>query len=826
MDAGDRSLKPKDYTIHMIGNAHIDPVWLWRMGEGRSEVRATCRAALERMRETPVFTFSRGSAATYRWLEEDDPEAFEEIRRRVAEGRWHLVGGWWEQPDCNIPCGESFVRQALYGKRYFQDRFGVDVRVGYNVDSFGHHGMLPQILRKCGLTHYVFFRPGAHEKALPHLFWWESADGSRVLACRPGASYTTHGEELRDRIEAALKQIPEHLRDGVCFYGVGNHGGGPTKENIRTILECAADPACPDTQFSSLDRFFEAVMEGGKDLPVVRDDLQHHAVGCYSAVSRVKRENRKAECLLMTAERFAAVATAVANRPYPQAELEEAWKRVLFNQFHDVLAGTSIPEAYEDADELYARTFSAAQTVLEGALGAIAAKVETEGEGHALLVFNPLPWERHDVVEGGIALPSIPEGLLLRDEQGEPVPVQQTGLVDASRRGTVVGMAFEARVPGLGYRVYRLEPQKGAGRPESELQTAPESLENRWWRVTFDPSVGCMSSLYDKEHDVEVLSGRGGLPLVLEDNSDTWSHGVSAFRDELGCFVANGRVTVVERGPVRAAIRVESTFGDSRIVQDVRLYAGMRRIECRTTVDWHERHRMLKLSIPVHVREAKATYEIPYGSMGREADGREEPAQRWVDVSGYAENGKGERLAYGVSLLNDGKYGFDVKGSELRMTVLRSPIYAFHDPRQRIAGVTYRYTDQGEQTFLYALLPHAGPDWMAETVREGHSLNNPLIQTVEGPHDGALGGAQSFLEVGPENVVATVLKRAEDSGDLVLRMYETAGKDGVARISCRYLEASASVPIGHHEVKTVKITSWAGGKLQVRDTDMLERENP
>ena len=817
---------PKDYTIHMIGNAHIDPVWLWRVEEGREEVRSTCRSALDRMQETPGFTFSRSSAATYQWLEEDAPEIFEEIRTRVREGRWNIVSGWWEQADCNIPCGESYIRQALYGKRYFLEKFGVEVKVGYNVDSFGHHGMLPQLLKRCGLEYYVFCRPGPHEKELPSLFWWEGPDGSRVLACRPRHIYASEGGGIEARIREVYEEIPPELRDGICFYGVGNHGGGPTKRNIESILACDADPSYPNVRFSTPERFFEVVLQQCTDFPVVRDDLQHHAPGCYTVVSEVKRENRRAECLLTGAEKFAAVAMALAKQPYPQAEFSGGWETLLFTQFHDILAGTCIPGAYDDVMEMLRQTFRRAERGLENALRAIGARVNTEGDGHALLVFNPLSWEREEVVEASIALPDIPKSLVVKDDSGEDVPVQQIGLVDATRQGTIVKMAFGARVPALGYRLYRLATDGETRECGSPLETCADSLENELYRVTFDPSVGCISSIYDKENDVEVLNGRGNLPIVLQDESDTWGHGVSIFRDELGCLVSNGRLELVESGPVRATMRVTSTFGDSSIVQDVMMYPGVRRIDCRMTVDWHERHRMLKLSIPVKVKSPVATYEIPYGSIQRPAGGVEESGQRWIDVTGKTENKAGEEITYGVSLLNDSKYGFDIKGSELRMSVVRSPIYAFHEPRQPVRGVTYRYTDQGQQTLLYAILPHAGENWVAQTVRGGHALNNPLIQTVEGVHPGPLGGANAFLEAGPDNVVATVLKKAEDSDHLVLRLCETAGEDSVAVIRCPYLGASASVPIGHYEIKTLRMLSWDGGCLQLCETDMLERAEP
>ncbi len=277
-------MSPKDVTVYMIGNAHIDPVWLWRWGEGLAEVLATCRSALDRMNEYPEFVFTRADAATYKWIEDSCPDMFEEIRRRVREGRWSIVGGWWEQPDCNIPSGESFVRHALYGKRYLMEKFGVDVTVGYNVDSFGHNAGLPQILSKSGIAYYVFMRPDAREKELPEpVFWWEGPDGSRVLALRLQSPYCTGGAELTQHFHASAANRAHGTTAAACFYGVGNHGGGPTIANIECIRRIQREPEAPTAVFGTVQQMFEHILKERTDFPVVKGDLQHHAVGCYSA---------------------------------------------------------------------------------------------------------------------------------------------------------------------------------------------------------------------------------------------------------------------------------------------------------------------------------------------------------------------------------------------------------------------------------------------------------------------------------------------------------------------------------------------------------------
>src|ERR687885_964312 len=310
--------------LHMIGNAHIDPVWLWQWQEGYQEVRATFQSALERMAEYPEFVFTCDSVCYLQWIEESDPELFARIRARVDDGRLQVTGGWWVEPDCNIPSGESFVRQALYGQRWLRDRFGITATTGSNVDPFGHNATIPQLLRKAGMDSYVFLRPVPHEY------------------CSPRGDIGHH-------VDKSLAQLPKDRPELMVFYGVGNHGGGPTRANIESIRRLDAMDGLPHLEFSSTRAFFDRVLSEDGDIPVRAGELQHHCVGCYSAHSGVKRWNRRAENLLQRAEKWAVVADVVGGLAYPREELTQAWKLTLFNQFHDILAGTSIRPAYEDA---------------------------------------------------------------------------------------------------------------------------------------------------------------------------------------------------------------------------------------------------------------------------------------------------------------------------------------------------------------------------------------------------------------------------------------------------------------------------------------------
>ncbi|MEG1075352.1 MAG: alpha-mannosidase, partial [Ruthenibacterium sp.] len=360
-------MEQKKRTIHMIGNAHIDPVWLWRWQDGFSEVKATFQSALDRMEEYEDFIFTCGSSIFYQWVEKNEPAMFEKIRQRVAEGRWVIVGGWLLQADGNQPSGESFARQALYGQRYFLSRFGVCARVGYSVDSFGHNGMLPQLLQKSGMDAYVFMRPQVSDLALPaSAFWWQSPDGSRVRACRLPIGYNTNvsgSNPLQERHARVLQMAEHESSDLMQFYGVHELQKNP---DVNVI-------------FSSPNAFFDALK--GKDLPVVNKELQHFSSGCYSAHSKTKKDNRRAEQALLRAEAMSALCAGLLPEESNKGpSLQGAWEKVLFNQFHDILCGTSIEDAYQDAADFFGYACTLAAQEENSAAQSIAWQIDTMQE--------------------------------------------------------------------------------------------------------------------------------------------------------------------------------------------------------------------------------------------------------------------------------------------------------------------------------------------------------------------------------------------------------------------------------------------------------------
>lgn len=805
----------KPLKLHMIGHAHLDPVWLWPWQEGFQEVKATFRSALDRMNEYEDFIFISSSAAFYEWLEQSDPGMFAELQQRVKEGRWQLVGGWWVEADANIPSGEALARQALYAQRYFMEKFGRIATVGFNPDGFGHAGSLPQLLKKSGLDAYVFMRPMPHEKGLPaRLFWWEGDDGTRVLGYRIPFEYCSWGSSLEKHIARVTSEIHGPFKSQMCFYGVGNHGGGPTRENIESIFRLDTDPCLPELSFSDPEQYFAEAVQSGERFPVYHGDLQHHASGCYAAHSGVKRWNREAENRLLMAEKFSVLANWITGQPYPK-DLPQAWKDVLFNQFHDILSGTCIEPAYEDARQLYGEALAIAGRAQNLAIQSLAWRIHVEPQEKCrpLVVFNPHPWVASLPVE--MEVPELPEQAVLLDPSDHEIPLQKIqSRATANGRARIVFLA--SQLPAFGYRTYRFVPGSGQS-ASAEFDTSPTSIANGQLRLEIDPQTGWIRSLRDLQANIEILAGAGARPVVLEDPGDTWGHNIFRWEQVAGEFQA-ARVALIENGPVRATLRVESAWGSSTLVQDFSLYPDSNQVEVRCRVDWHEERKMLKLRFPLNLNHMRATYETPYGTIERFANGEEEPGQSWVDVSGLSrENG----YPYGLSLLNDGKYSFDVNIRDLGMTVLRSPIYAHHMPAEPKPDESYTYMDQGVQEFRYTLLLHPLARENAHTVQKAIELNQPPIALMTTFHaDGSLPQEGGYIHVEPDNVVVSVLKQAEDGQDLILRAWETAGEDLHAVFHLAFCNREIQADLKAWEVKTLRIPRDASQPVQ--ETNLLE----
>lgn len=789
--------------FYLIANAHLDPVWQWRVPEGLSLVRSTFRSALDRMNESPEYTFTSACAGYYKWIERTEPEMFEEIKQRVAEGRWAVVGGMWVQPDCNIPSGEAFCRHLLYSQKFFKEHFGFTVKTGYNVDSFGHNGMLPQIFKKSGVDNYVYHRPDRRIEKLnlppEELHDWQSPDGSRVRAFRIPDAYCGDIHDTRLENHYLNKTQPMMI-----FFGVGNHGGGPSKEHLRHANEYIRKGGF---RYSSPDAYFEET----KDLPVplVTEDLQHHASGCYSANSKIKYLNRRAETELVTAEKLDSLAHALTSSRFHTKELESAWERVMFNQFHDILAGCSIKEAYEDAENAYGYAREAALDVNTFAAQRISWRIKTTdfldadpsemrgrmwykaGEGSPMVVFNPHSFPVRAVAEFGTQDVS---GVL--DADGKEIPFQ---LVRASYTdgGHVRKCIFEADVPAYGYAVYYLYHKEREDEPsfDTPLRATENTLENGLVKIVFDSDSGAVSSY--QYVDEEFSGGLLGKAVVCDDSeNDTWGHHVFDYNKEVGEF-RNGSLTLIENGPVRATLKSVVTFNRSVLTRYYSLYADSDKLTVRTVLDFDEPYRSAKLSFQAAVPNPSVTYSMPYGFIEKTPNGEEEPCHAWCDLHG--ENGKG------LALLNTSKYSFCAIGNDLRMMIARSCAYLDHYGQRRRDG-EMEFLDKGTQEFSYEIVPHMTKN-NTSLFKMSEILNAPLQTHQETHHDGTLPQSYSGVWVDRENVVVCAVKSAEDGNGMIVRTVETEGKATEATVDLKALGAPFTTKWNPQEIKTVRIAA-------------------
>ena len=784
----------KRFTIRAVGNSHIDMAWLWPWTETVEVVRNTFQSALDLMREYPDFKFTMSSARTYEWMEEKYPELFQEIQKRAKEGRWEVIGGMWVEPDLNMPAGESLVRQILVGKRYFQKKFGVDVKIGWNPDSFGYNWQLPQIYKKSGMDYFVTQKLlWAHEfTTFPYkLFWWEAPDGSRLLTYFPhDYAGSIDGPAMATDLSV---WAPSMYGDGspganddpemMHLYGVGDHGGGPTRNMLDTANRLMSpNVVYPKLEFGTAKSFFDNLEQKlpSMKVPVWKDELyfQYHR-GVMTTQSETKRRIRRSEELLLNAEEFSSLATLYGHA-YPSEEFELTWKNLLFDHFHDIMPGSGIGVNYLEARRNLEDVGRAGREMMNGALDDISARINTSGTGAPVIVFNSLSWPRTEVFETEAQLPGPAGKIEVVDSAGKPVPAQLLEMDPQTHR---VHFLFIASVPALGYKTYFVRPAVKPVAVPSNLKASVDSLENELIRLKVDPQTGCITSLFDKRSHTEALAASetdsggptnsvcGNLLQAFYDKPKRWdAWNIDAdFEKQHWDLDKADDVKLVESGALRAVIRVKKHFQNSTFVQDITMYAGLPRVDIKMHANWHEKHILLKVAFPLSAHNEKATFEIPYGSIERPTTRRtpaeqaefEVPALRWADLSDQR---------HGFSLLNDCKYGYDAKGNVLRLSLLRSPEWP--DP----------HADEGEHDFTYSLYPHDGNWREAQTIRRGYELNYKLIARQAEKHQGVLMPEYSFVRLQPENVVLTAIKKAEDDDSTILRFYEWAGNEGDVKL--------------------------------------------
>jgi alpha-mannosidase len=787
------ALRPwlQQFTIRIVGNSHIDMAWLWPWTETVEVVRNTFQSVLDLMREYPDFKFTMSTARTYEWMQEKYPDLFAQIEQRVKEGRWEVIGGMWVEPDLNMPDGESLVRQILVGKRYFQKNFGVDVKIGWNPDSFGYTWQLPQIYKKSGMDYFVTQKlMWAHEfTTFPYkFFWWQAPDGSRLL------TYFPH--DYADAIDAIpmgnqvavwmpsiygpkLTDSPEMMH----LYGVGDHGGGPTRVMLDHAEQLRApDAVFPKVEFSFARDFFSDMEKKLPHMQVPTWDgelyFQYHR-GVFTTQAETKRRIRRAEELMLNAEKFSSLASLYGHN-YPQDGMLLEWKNLLFDHFHDIMPGSGIAVNYLDAKRNLENVDRFAHDSGMASLREISAHVNTQGDGVPVVLFNSLSWARAEVTEVEAQLPAPAKQIAVLDSKGKLAESQLLSMDPETHRAKFLLLS---RTPSLGYETYFVRAAASAPAVHSMLKASSspsgDTLENEFVRLTVDPKSGCMTSLFDKRNGTESLAAAesdtggpkdkicGNLLQTFVDKPKQWdAWNIDAdFENQHWDLDKADEVKLIESDPLRAIIEVKNHFQNSTFVRDITLYAGVPRVDVKMSTEWHEKHILLKVGFPVSAHSEHATYEIPYGSIERpttrntpaEKAQFEVPAYRWADISDST---------HGFSLLNDCKYGYDAKSNVLRLSLLRSPEWP--DP----------HADEGHHEFTYSLYPHGGGWKDALTVRRGYELNYKLISMPVAKHEGALAPEHSFVESPAENIIVTAIKKAEDDNGLVVRFYEWAGKGG------------------------------------------------
>ena len=738
-----------------IGHTHIDVAWWWTVAQTEEKACRSFSTVLRLMEQYPNYKFMSSQPQLYVFLKARYPELFEQIKQRVAEGRWEPEGGMWVEADCNLTSGESLVRQFIYGKRFFKEEFGVDNRILWLPDVFGYSGALPQIMKQCGIDYFMTTKLAWNQiNKMPYdTFMWRGIDGSEILTHLvttldlgqdPTKNFfTTYNGQLHpDAIMGGWQRYQQKdiNNDILISYGYGDGGGGPTREMLETSIRMEKGiEGIPKVRQAFARTFFDDLKErvsGNRRLPTWEGELyfEYHR-GTLTSMARNKRANRKSELGMMDLE-LLSVLTA-AKLGYPKDELDKMWRQILINQFHDILPGSSIHEVYEVTKAQYA----ALAEKLSGMIGERLAALTPAGDG--VTVFNTTGFARNDVV----TLPGV-EAEALADETGRTYPVQKTA------DGAVV---YLENLPSKGRKGFAKVASAAAASPFT-LSADSHTLDTPFYTVRFD-ETGRIASMFDKDARREVFQDgqTGNAMRVFEDKPiyyDNWD--IDNFYTEKFWEVTDLKeFTWTENGPVRATLHLVRNFSHSTICQDIHFYANLRRVDFVTTVDWHEHQSLLKVFFPANVHTDQATFEIQYGNLTRKTFSNtswdrarfESCGQKWCDVS------EGH---YGVSVLNDCKYGHSVKDGCIGLTLIKSGI----EPNP--------VTDQEVHHFTYALFPHQ-EGWQAGgTVRQAFFLNQPALVTAGGTAD----AGESLASVDVPNVVLETIKQAEDGDGVILRMYE------------------------------------------------------
>jgi alpha-mannosidase len=723
------------------------------------------------MDEFPEFRFSQSQAILYEFTKINYPDIYKQIKRRITEGRWEPIGSTWVEPDCNIPNGESFIRQILFGKRFFKQEFGIDSEIIWLPDTFGFNWALPQILKKSGINYFYTSKLTWNDTTVfPfNSFWWQGIDGTKILA---HASPVGLEGQIAPKflIESGKSAEQSAMPPILQTFGYGDGGGGPTKEHLELAIILKTLTGLPSSILSSVREFFKQIEEQSANLPTWNNELylETHR-GTYTTHAWIKKENRLSETLLYTSELLSTIAMifgkSIALRRYPKNELDQAWKKLLLNQFHDIIPGTAIADVYKDTQDDYQWIKGTCLAIIQNCIQGFSKVNRKSRTEFQFSIFNPLNWARNEYIE--LFIKSKDKHFSIEDEKGKSIIYQIVKNNKLEQRL----LCYVEDIPAFGFKNLIVRAQHGSADSFVPWKTSTHGLESPLFKVHLD-CKGTFSSIYAKHHRRELIQKgkRGNIFYTFQDIPKQWEawnieSDYEKYKIELWKFK---HMKFIEHGPLRATIRLEfKSDNGSTISQDVLLYHQLPRIDFQTSVRWLERQTLMKVAFPFNLKRPNATYEIPFGAINRSTKPTigwdkakfEVPSQQWADISD---------TKFGISLLNDSKYGYDAKENTLRLTILRSPHYPHtNEPWCSDEDLI----DQGNHTFCYSIYPHNNNWAQGETVRRARELNNPIIVFP----NSIVEGIPSILTSSKPNIIVDAIKKAENNDSIIIRIHEAHG---------------------------------------------------
>ncbi|QSF46407.1 glycoside hydrolase family 38 N-terminal domain-containing protein [Paenibacillus tianjinensis] len=815
-------------TLYLLSNAHLDPVWQWEWEEGAAAAVSTFRAAAGFCEDYDGYIFNHNEAILYQWVEEYEPVLFARIQRLVRQGRWHIMGGWYLQPDCNMPSGESFARQILAGRSYFRDKFGVRPTTAINFDSFGHSRGLVQIMQLAGYDSYIFMRPDEHAGLPGQDFIWEGFAGSSVMAHKIAGGYHSALGRADQKIADWLATHADEPI-GLLLWGVGNHGGGPSRLDLDAIAARIEQSGDFRLVHATPEQYFAALPEA-KELPRYSGDLNPRFVGCYTSMIRIKQKHRQLENELYATEKMLAAAGLYGLLPYPARDLAEAQHDLLTAQFHDILPGTSIQPAEEASLRQLDHGVEITARLKARAFFALAAgQPQAQPKEYPILIYNPHPYPVSGIFECEFMLedqnwleqysnPAVYQGSKRIPSQAE----KEHSNLNLDWRKRVV---FRAELAPAAMNRFDCRIELLERKPAPALQVREGAFYFRTGELSVTVNAG--TGLIDEYSagGVSYLLPGAFAPLAVADNEDPWRMDTDEFREVIGQFsLMNERegslfsgvketispVRIIEDGEVRTVIESVLQYNDSRLVLTYKLPKQGTEIEVHARVYWNEKDRMLKLSIPTVLKDAGYLGQTAFGVQELAANGQEVASQKWTALQS-AKDG------HMLTVINDGIYGSDCCAGEIRLSLLRGAGYCAHPIGDRPIMPQDRFLpriDQGERCFTFWMNAGALEERAGKVDREAlMHAERPFALSFFPSGEGNLQEAAIMLTDG--TVQMSAFKKEQDGEGYIVRLFEPTGYPRSTGLSFPPLGITENIELKGFEIVTLRIDPQNGAVTRV-----------